>query len=274
MQYTLNDYLEQLTEDKSTLVTNLVAKGISASDEETFTTLVPKVNEITPVNNQSKSVTITTNTTTNIEPDSGYTGLSSVSVTTNVAPDMSMYFDSFGNGATYDASGQVPLYPIMRALKKLPDNIVLTNSTNANKLFGGFQGTELPLIDTSNVTDMEGMCMACSNIVTLPQFNTSSCTKISTFCSGCVNLENVPILDLSSIANISLMNSMFSLCNKLTNTSVDNILVMCSNITAQMGTTNKKLSWLGFTSSYYPAATIQALPHYQDFIDAGWTIGY
>ena len=132
MQYTINDYLDQLTEDKGTLVTNLVAKGVEAYSSETFTTLVPKVAEITPVNNQSKSITITTNTTTDIEPDSGYTGLSSVSVTTNVAPDMSMYFDSFGNGATYDASGQIPLYPIMRALKKLPDNIVLTNSTNAN----------------------------------------------------------------------------------------------------------------------------------------------
>ena len=41
------DYINQLKTDKHTLVTNLVAKGVtSASDSETFTTLVAKVNDI------------------------------------------------------------------------------------------------------------------------------------------------------------------------------------------------------------------------------------
>lgn len=43
---TTTDYLTQLQTDKSTLVTNLVAKGVDATNDETFTTLVPKVANI------------------------------------------------------------------------------------------------------------------------------------------------------------------------------------------------------------------------------------
>ena len=43
---TTTDYLTQLQTDKQTLVTNLVAKGVSASSSDTFTTLAPKVLEI------------------------------------------------------------------------------------------------------------------------------------------------------------------------------------------------------------------------------------
>lgn len=41
------DKLEQLITDKATLVTNLNAKNVTASDEETFTSLVAKVADIT-----------------------------------------------------------------------------------------------------------------------------------------------------------------------------------------------------------------------------------
>lgn len=43
---TTTDYLTQLQKDKTTLVTNLVAKGVDATNDETFTTLVPKVANI------------------------------------------------------------------------------------------------------------------------------------------------------------------------------------------------------------------------------------
>lgn len=43
---TTTDYLTQLQTDKSTLVTNLVAKGVDATNDETFTSLVPKVANI------------------------------------------------------------------------------------------------------------------------------------------------------------------------------------------------------------------------------------
>ena len=43
---TTAEYLTQLKKDKKNLVNNLVAKGVSASDSETFTSLVPKVNDV------------------------------------------------------------------------------------------------------------------------------------------------------------------------------------------------------------------------------------
>ena len=43
---TTAEYLTQLQTDKTTLVTNLVAKGVDATNDETFTTLVPKVASI------------------------------------------------------------------------------------------------------------------------------------------------------------------------------------------------------------------------------------
>lgn len=42
---TTSDYLTQLQEDKKTLVKNLNSLGVDASNDETFTTLVPKVND-------------------------------------------------------------------------------------------------------------------------------------------------------------------------------------------------------------------------------------
>lgn len=44
---TTADYLNQLKLDKQTLVSNLVAKGVEATNDETFTSLVVKVLDIT-----------------------------------------------------------------------------------------------------------------------------------------------------------------------------------------------------------------------------------
>lgn len=44
---TTTDYINQLKTDKSNLVNNLIEKGIEATQEETFTSLVPKVLDIT-----------------------------------------------------------------------------------------------------------------------------------------------------------------------------------------------------------------------------------
>lgn len=43
---TISEHIEQLKIDKQTLVDNLVEKGVEATSEETFTTLVPKVKDI------------------------------------------------------------------------------------------------------------------------------------------------------------------------------------------------------------------------------------
>ena len=87
--------------------------------------------------------------------------------------------------------------------------------------------------------------------------------------SFCSYLTTIPLLDTSNVTN---MADMFYHTYNLTDTSLDNILQMCINASVYTGT--KKLSTLGLTSTNYPASRIQALTHYQDFINAGWTIGY
>lgn len=105
---------------------------------------------------------------------------------------------------------------------------------------------EAPLLNTQNVTNMEGMFLTNQRLVSVPQFNTSKVTKVYNMFSGCPNLST---------------------------TSLNNILGMCINISPNYSRT-KSLYEMGFRSNYYPAEVWQGLSNYQEFLDAGWTIGY
>ena len=107
----------------------------------------------------------------------------------------------------------------------------------------------------------------CENLVEAPLFDTSGVINMITMFQGCTLLSTIPIYNTSSVEN---MNSMFAFCGNLTDTSLDNILQMCINAISYTGT--KTLSTLGVITEYYPTSRIEALPHYQDFINAGWTI--
>ena len=124
-----------------------------------------------------------------------------------------------------------------------------------------------PLVDTSNVTNMSSMFNNCTSLKEIPQLNTSNVTNMSYMFYYCTSLEEIPQFDTSKVRNMSYM---FSSCNELTDTSIDNILQFCITSKKENGT----LQYLGFNSNVYPINRIEALPHYQDFLDAGWTIGY
>ena len=129
------------------------------------------------------------------------------------------------------------------------------------------------LFDMSSVTKASEMFRDCHSLKNIPKFNTSNVTTMNRMFSNCYSLTTVPFLDTSSIAGAGGISSMFDNVNDLTNESLDNILQMC--ITATLFTGTKTLVTLGIrSSSSYPTTRIQALPHYQDFLDAGWTIGY
>ena len=82
---TTQDYINQLKVDKQNLVSMLNNMGVEATDNETFTSLTPKVGKIvTDPILQDKTVEITENGITNIVADEGYNGLNNVEVTTNV----------------------------------------------------------------------------------------------------------------------------------------------------------------------------------------------
>ena len=148
----------------------------------------------------------------------------------------------------------------------------LVDTSNATTMISMFQGcahlTTIPLLDTSKVTRMDNM-FSNTSLATIPLLDTSNVTVMDYMFSSCSNLATIPLLDTS---NATTMYNMFQSSNKLTDESLNNILQMCINATSYTGT--KSLYYLGLRSSSYPVSRIEALPHYQEFINAGWTIGY
>ncbi len=190
---------------------------------------------------ETKSVTITENTTTTITPTTGKDGMSSVSVTTNVSGggdyDMQVKLD------TTSQTWGTPVYTRITEIS-FP---VTTTFLAVDSLFGNFSRlTTVSLFDTSNNTSFYYMFSGCTNITNIPAYNTSKVT----------NFQNM-------FNNIG---------NKLTDTSLDNVLQMCIGATSYTGT--KTLAQLGLNNYRAPVSRVEALPHYQDFLNAGWTIGY
>ena len=188
---------------------------------------------------QSKSVTITTNTTTNIQADEGYDGLSQVAVTTNVTSD---------NNAKIDTAPQtaVNVRLLNMCIKELPETFDLSNVTGTaiNELF-----------------------KACAQIVNAPNllFTTSVVFAKSIFAS-CTNLVNVPVYNFSKITN---MQYAFDNCPSLSNESLNNILYMCANSNI---TINKTLAYIGLSPEQ--ATTCQSLSNWSALSALGWTTGY
>ena len=147
----------------------------------------------------------------------------------------------------------------------------LVDTSNVTSMMGMFSSCvslkEIPQLNTSNVINMSYMFNNCTSLKKIPQFDTSNVTDMTGMFRFCELLENVPQLNTSNVTDISYM---FDSCNKLTDTSIDNILQFCITSKRKNGT----LQDLGFNSNVYPVNRIEALPHYQDFLDAGWTIGY
>ena len=122
---------------------------------------------------------------------------------------------------------------------------------NCNAMFKGTSGTVIDIskVDFTSATSFQNM------------FKDST---VSTILFNINNPQTCPL--------VTNMTDMFSGCNNLGNVSVNQILKFLSTATSYSGT--KTLAALGFTSTYYPAADIQAMSNYSTFTAAGWSIGY
>ncbi len=147
----------------------------------------------------------------------------------------------------------------------------MVNTSNVTNMKYTFQNCAnlkcVPSLDTQNVTSMIAMFNNCTSLEDAPIFNTSNVNDMGSMFEGCKDLKNVPIYDTSKT---KYMSNTFAYNSSLSETSLDNILQMCINAI----TSTKTLSYIGFNSTNQTVETIQALPHYQDFLNAGWTIGY
>ena len=69
-----------------------------------------------------------------------------------------------------------------------------------------------PKMNTSNLTNAQGMFADCSSLVAIPQFNTSKVTSFYNMFYRCLSLISIPQLDTS---NVTEMNYMFVSCYSL-----------------------------------------------------------
>ena len=196
---TTAEYLTQLQTDKATLVTNLVAKGVTATNDETFTTLVPKVADISTGGSTEPSFTGSYDRQGLKQigwSDEEINYYNQNGVQWNESEDN--YFKLTQTELTGDESSNT---------RFLPKSSTKTYFSNYYKLLA------IPLLDTSSVTSTNYMFNSCYSLTTIPLLNTSNVTSMSSMFNGCTSLTTIPQLDTSKVINI---NSMFTNCNSLT----------------------------------------------------------
>jgi surface protein len=105
--------------------------------------------------------------------------------------------------------------------KVTDDNKALYGVLTASNLLDYYKRiVYLPKIDTSGVTDMNGMFYGCYSLISIPQLNTSSVTNMNEMFYGCSSLTSIPLLDTSKVTD---MSSMLQSCVSLTHVNLKNV---------------------------------------------------
>lgn len=235
---TTAEYLTQLQTDKSTLVTNLVAKGVDATNDETFTSLVPKVANIqggVDINDYFKP---TISAATNTQYTNGINAIikkipDTITISGDSCASMFQYCTAITTIPLLDTSGVTNMSKMFynSSVQAIPP-LNTSEVTNMTSMFEDCESLQtIPAIDTSKVTTFEGMFFACSALNSLPLLDMSSATSLYrtfvsatnlTHSSGFPNLGKAYLT--TSAANNYTYTLTLSSCSKLTETSIINIL--------------------------------------------------
>ncbi len=162
---------------------------------------------------------------------------------------------------------------IYNKIQQVYDNMeprILTNddkTIDKNIYFIPIKPDGTPLLDTSQVTNMQFMFNGCTNLQTIPLLDTGKVTDMVRMFDGCTNLQTVPELNTSQVTSIA---GMFNNCPSLSDDSLNNILAMCTN--ASSYTFTKTLSFVSLSQEQAQRCT--TLSNYSAFTAAGWTTGY
>lgn len=202
---------------------------------------------------EEKSVTISSNTTTLIEPSTGKDGMSSVSVTTNI-PEPSGKITITQNGTGIDVSSyasadvNVPAgadlsdyfgdtvsqgtvaYNVsisttwLALIKKLPELTVSGNTLS--QTFTGFTLSDVP--DITNLSDVTSFNQAFYQAKGLvkPDFSNWTFSQNTNYLQnvfeGCTNLEEISLPGLGITHPTTRISSMFGGCTKLKKIDLSN----------------------------------------------------
>lgn len=228
---TIQEQINQLKVDKQNLVDNLVEKGVEATSDETFTTLVPKVKDIQggiDINDYFET------TYSGTSPDNWVRDNLLKKVPDLVIDDSVTSLRYFCSYTTINPkiicnsniTNMSNMYSNNEALNIDVSGLNTSKVTNMYQMFNyckNITNLDLSSFDTSKVTEMANMFYSCSNLTSLilSSFNTSSVTNMYGMFSGCSKLTN---LDLSGFDTSKLvsMQQMFYSCKNLTNLDLSN----------------------------------------------------
>lgn len=177
---TTADYLTQLQADKQMLVDNLVTKGVEATSDETFTSLVPKVADIP----SGASFEIT---------DCYY--LFATNARTNVLNELCALISSSCERFSY-------MFATNKEITTIPE-FNTSNGTNFERMYYNSSIQVIPLLDTKNGENFSYLCYGCSSLTSFPQINTGKGKNLNSMFLNCTPLTTIPELDFSSANDIS-----------------------------------------------------------------------
>lgn len=157
---------------------------------------------------------------------------------------------------------------ITKVIKKIPENLVIS-STHIDSLFEFCSSiTTIPNFNLDFVVSMRFTFNYCTSLTNMPIINLPELADATNMFSFCSALVDVPALNAPKL---SAMENMFRECPALSESSLNNILLICAN--SAVTTENyKTLKYIGLTESQATKCT--TLSNYQAFLNAGWTTGY
>ena len=178
---------------------------------------------------QEKEVTPTRNVQ-EITPDTGYTGLSKVTVKGYTPKVINKTITQ--NGIYSAEEERLDGYDIVKVetsgvdindyfkptiaaatnlehtngindiIKKIPDTITISGDSCAGMFQYCAAITTIPSLDTSEVTDMRKMFSNCNSLQTIPVIDTSKVTTFESTFFACSALKSLPLLDMSSVTSL------------------------------------------------------------------------
>ena len=132
-------------------------------------------------------------------------------------------------------------------------------------------------LDTSLVTNMEYMFATCERLIAdVSSFNTGNVTNMQGMFANGMNDDfsgagKVTGFENFDMSNVTNMQGMFYDAQLNDAQKLVPVLTMCINAT-KISNENKTLNYLSLGS--YRAGICQTLSNYENFLNAGWTIGY
>ena len=260
---TIAEYLAQLQADKEALINSLSDKGVEVATDATFTSLVPKVDEveemhqaeITNINDKLNTLTtpeVTETPTnddflTNLEADKqalvdnlNEKGVeaSTDETFTSLIPKIS---EIESGGSSYKIKDGTNLFYQGKRLSEKDGIATICELTDCTTMFSGCQVSSLDvsMFDMSKVTTMYSIFNNCRGVTSLDlsTWKTDSLTNMKAMFGSNPTLKTVIFGENFDTSKVTTMDSLFQSCEVLTSVNIDKFVT--DNVTSFYGMFDK-----------------------------------